>query len=177
MLVIQAFRARQSLDVQRAIIGRSKADKRNIYRWTASTFLSMFVFRRVSFRVGISGAFVMDDWKKQLDVLVEETMAFVRNVSGDASKKIDFRQTVAPRELQGVPELMQLAMAAKVAPPIETLDRESDMIQRCVANFKANQKKFQNEREEYYARTMSAARATQRTPRSHGNDKLIGPTG
>jgi hypothetical protein len=119
------------------------------------------------------GAFVMDEWKKQLDVLVEETMAFVRTVSGDASKKIDFRQTIAPRELQGVPELMQLPMAAKVPPPIDKLDRESDVIQRRVANFKANQKKFQKEREEYYARTMSAARATQWTPRSHDNDKPL----
>ena len=115
----------------------------------------------------------MDEWKRQLDVLVEETMAFVRTVSGDASKKIDFRQTIAPRELQGVPELMQLPMAAKVPPPIDRLDRESDVIQRRVANFKANQKKFQKEREEYYARTMSAARATQRTPRSHDNDKPL----
>jgi len=47
------------------------------------------------------------------------------------------------------------------------------VIQRRVANFKANQKKFQKEREEYYARTMSAARATQRTPRSHDNDKPL----
>lgn len=70
----------------------------------------------------------MDEWKRQLDVLVDETMAFVRTVSGDASKKIDFRQTVAPRELQGVPELMQLPMAAKVPPPIDKLDRESDVI-------------------------------------------------
>ena len=119
------------------------------------------------------GVLVMDEWKRQLDVLVEETMAFVRTVSGDASKKIDFRQTVAPLELQGVPELMQLPMAAKVPPPIDKLDRESEVIQKRVANFKANQKKFQKEREEYYARTMSAARATQWTPRSHDNDKLL----
>jgi hypothetical protein len=44
----------------------------------------------------------------ELGLLVEETMAFVRSVSGDASKKIDFRQTVASRESQGAarhPEL------------------------------------------------------------------------
>jgi len=51
------------------------------------------------------------------------------------------------------------------------------VIQRRVADFKANQKKFQKDREEYYTRTMANARATQWTPRSRGNDKpLIGPS-
>jgi len=36
---------------------------------------------------------------------------------------------------------------------------------------KDTQKKFQQEREEYYERTMKAARATQWTPRSRDNDK------
>ena len=64
------------------------------------------------------GAFVMDEWRKQLDLLVEQTMAFVRTVGDDASKKIDFPQTATPREKQGVPrhpEPMQLQMAAEVS--------------------------------------------------------------
>jgi hypothetical protein len=122
----------------------------------------------------------MDEWKKQLDVLVEETMAFVRTVSGDASKEIDFPQTAAPRESQGVarhPEPMQLPMTAEVSPPKDRLDRERDAIQKRVANFKANQKKFQRDREEYYTRTMATARA-QRISQSRDNDKaLAGPSG
>jgi hypothetical protein len=127
------------------------------------------------------GAFVMDEWKMELGLLVEETMAFVRSVSGDASKKIDFRQTVAPRESQGAarhPEPMQLPMAAEVPPPKDRLDRERVVIQTRVANFKANQKKFQQDREDYYTRTMANARAIQWTPRSGDNDKpLAAPSG
>jgi hypothetical protein len=121
----------------------------------------------------------MDEWKKQLDLLVEETMAFVRTVSDDASKKIDFPQTATPREKQGVrhPEPMQLPMAAEVSTPKDRLDGERDVIQRRVADFKANQRKFQKDREEYYARTMANARATQWTPQSRDNDRpLIGPS-
>jgi hypothetical protein len=98
----------------------------------------------------------MDDWKKQLDLLVEETLSFVRSVGGNASRKIDFAQTVAPRELQGVvrqPEPAQLPMAAEVSPSKVRLDREGDEIHRRVATFKANQKKFQKDREKYYTRT------------------------
>ena len=108
----------------------------------------------------------MDVWKKQLDLLVEETMAFVRTVGDDASKKIDFPQSAAPREKQGVPrhpEPMQLQMAAEVSTPKDRLDGERDVIQRRVADFKANQKRFQKDREEYFARTMANARATQWT--------------
>jgi hypothetical protein len=119
----------------------------------------------------------MNEWKTQLDLLVEETMAFVRVVSG---KKIEFLQTATPQEKQGVPrhpESMRLATAAEVSTPKDGLDGERDMIQRRVANFKANQEKFQKDREEYYARTMANARATRWTPRSGDNDKpLIGPS-
>jgi hypothetical protein len=111
----------------------------------------------------------MDEWKKQLDLLVEETMAFVRIVGDGASKKVDFLQTAMPREKQDVsrhPEPMQLPRAAEISSPKDRLDRERDVIQTRVADFKANQMKFQKDREEYYARTMANARATQWTPRS-----------
>jgi hypothetical protein len=128
----------------------------------------------------VGWAFVMNEWKKELDLLVEETMAFVRSVGDDASKKIDFPQTAAPRESQGVashPEPMQLPMAAEVPTPKDRLDMERDVIQRRVANFKANQKKFQKDREEYYTRTMATARA-QWISQSRDNDKpLTGPSG
>jgi hypothetical protein len=65
------------------------------------------------------------------------------------------------KALRDTPELMQRPMAAEVPPPKDRLDREGDVIKRRVANFKANQKKFQQDREEYYTRTMANARATQ----------------
>lgn len=73
----------------------------------------------------------MDNWKKELDLLVEETMAFARSVGDDGSKKIDFPQTATPRESQGVarhPEPMQLLMAAEVSTSKDRLDRERDVI-------------------------------------------------
>ena len=122
----------------------------------------------------------MGEWKNQLDLLIEETMAFVRTVGDDASKKVDALQALTPRENQGVPrhpEPTQLPMAAEVSTPKDRLGVERDVIQKRVADFKANQKKFQKDREEYYARTMANARANQSTPRSRNNDKsLIGPT-
>jgi hypothetical protein len=53
------------------------------------------------------------------------------------------------------------------------LDMERDIIQTRVANFKANQRKFQQEREDYCTRTMSDARATQWTPPSRDKDKPL----
>ena len=79
----------------------------------------------------MSGGVVMDEWKNQLDLLVEETMAFVRTISEDASKKIDFPQAASPPEKQGVPrhnESMQVPIAAEVSAPKDRLDRERDVI-------------------------------------------------
>jgi hypothetical protein len=44
---------------------------------------------------------------------------------------------------------------------------ERAVIQKRVADFAANQKKFQQEREEYYAKTMADARETQWTAPRH----------
>ena len=62
------------------------------------------------------GVLVMDEWKRQLDVLVEETMAFVRTVSGDASKKIEFRQTIAPGNCKAFPNLCNCQWQPKSRP-------------------------------------------------------------
>jgi hypothetical protein len=54
---------------------------------------------------------------------------------------------------------------------------ERDLIQRRIANFKANQKKFQQDREEYYTRTMADTRANRWAPRSCDSDRLLmGPS-
>jgi hypothetical protein len=50
--------------------------------------------------------------------------------------------------------------------PKERLDMERADIRKRVATFKANQQRFQREREEYYAMTMAKARATQWTPQT-----------
>jgi hypothetical protein len=119
----------------------------------------------------------MHEWKKELDLLVEETMAFVQSIGADASKTIDFPQRIAPTVPQTEAASVHQPMAAEVTTPKDRLDRERDVIQKRVANFKANQKKFQKDREEYYTRTMATARA-QWISQSRDNDKpLTGPSG
>jgi hypothetical protein len=104
----------------------------------------------------------MNDWRKERDLLVEESMAFAQRLRGDAPKRIDFPQTVAKPLSQGI---------AAQPKPMAVEVRERDVIQGRLANFKANQEKFQQEREEYFTRTMANARAMQRTPRSREDDK------
>ena len=110
----------------------------------------------------------MDDWRKQRDLLIEETMVFAQRVRINAPKQFEFPKTVAQPVASGVatqPEPLQLPMSTEVP----TLNGERDLVQRRLANFRALQKKFQQEREEYYTRTMSDARATQWIPRSRIN--------
>jgi hypothetical protein len=81
-------------------------------------------------------------------------------------------RSTAPEHLPVVatqPEPRQLPRAAEVPTPRDRLDTERDVVQRRLANFKAIQKKFQQDREEYYTRTMSEARATQWALRNGDN--------
>jgi hypothetical protein len=116
----------------------------------------------------------MDDWREQRDLLIEETMAFTQRLRSNAPKQFEFPNTI-PQPLSSDvaihPEPWQLPMATEVPTPKDRLDTERDVVQRRLANFKATQKKFQQEREEYYTRTMSAARATQWTSESRDNGR------
>ena len=100
----------------------------------------------------------MNESTRKRDLLIEETLAFVQGVAADAPKTIDLPKPVVP----SVPR----PFVAEVPTTKSRLDMERAVIQRRVGNFKANQEKFQQEREEYYAKTMADARATQWTPRS-----------
>ena len=66
---------------------------------------------------------------------------------------------------------LQLPRAPEVPPPKDRLDTERNVVQSRLANFKATQKKFRQEREDYYTQTMSAARATQWTFESRDNGR------
>jgi hypothetical protein len=116
----------------------------------------------------------MNDWRKQRDLLIEETMAFTQRLRSNAPKQFEFSNTVPQPLSSGVaiqPEPWQLPMAAEVPTPEDRLDTERNVVLRRLANFKATQKKFQQEREEYYTRTMSAVRATQWTSESRDNGR------
>jgi hypothetical protein len=95
----------------------------------------------------------MNEWMKQRDLLIQETLAFVQGIAGEGTKATDLTKPVAP--------LVQRPVVGEVPSPKERIGMERAMIQSRVADFVARQQKFQQEREEYFERTMKAARATQ----------------
>jgi hypothetical protein len=79
-----------------------------------------------------------------------------------------------PKPVEVAPPSSQQPLVKQPAPK-ERLDMERAEIRTRVATFKANQQRFQREREEYYATTMAKARATQWTPpkRDHVRSRQI----
>jgi hypothetical protein len=85
----------------------------------------------------------------QVERTVCQTPSLIENVAVPQSKAAE----AAPLSLQQ-PLVKQLTSK-------ERLNMERADIQKRIAIFKANQQRFQQEREEYYATTMAKARATQ----------------
>jgi hypothetical protein len=79
--------------------------------------------------------------------LVDQTLSFAKNVVVHETNSIEVTPH-SPKQLS----------------PKERLDMQRAEIQNRVATFKANQQRFQQEREEYYAVTMAKVRATRWTP-------------
>jgi hypothetical protein len=116
-------------------------------------------------------------WIRERDALIAQTLAFVQSVSG---KKDDIRQpgavTVAPPVLaaeivsvQTVTVAFELPQADRppvvpppqplpVSPPRMAGDFRSEMQAR-IANFRKHQERFEREREEYCAATLTKLRA------------------
>jgi hypothetical protein len=94
----------------------------------------------------------MNEWMKQRDLLIQETMEFVQKVAANSK--------IAPLVQQVVEATNpQQPLDTKDPAPTDKSDMERAAILRRVANFKANQQRFQREREEYFAGTMAKARA------------------
>jgi hypothetical protein len=102
--------------------------------------------------------FVMNEWTKQRDLLIEETLAFVQGVAVNTSRIPSVQQAVEPKEPA---TSVQKPVIAKDLEPKDKIEMERTVIQRRVANFKAHQERFEREREEYFTTTMAKARATQ----------------
>ena len=81
----------------------------------------------------------MNNWKTDLDALVEETMAFTRGVRVQLPMP---RAVVEPNRL----------------PAINLNNSERDEIRQRVANFKAHQERFAREREDYAASLLERMR-------------------
>lgn len=116
-------------------------------------------------------------WIRERDALIAQTLAFVQSVAG---KKDDFRQpdtaaaapvlaagivsvqamTVAFEQAQAdaLPQIAPQTQAIPAPPPRTGSDFRSEMQTR-IANFKKHQERFEREREEYCAATLTKLRA------------------
>jgi hypothetical protein len=104
----------------------------------------------------------MNEWMKQRDLLIQETMEFVQKVAANSKIVAPLVQQVVEANKPHQP------LDTKDPAPTDKRDMERTAILRRVANFKANQQRFQREREEYFAGTMAKARANQWTPQTLG---------
>jgi hypothetical protein len=101
-------------------------------------------------------------WKKERDLLIAQTMAFVQSVTG---KTADADGGLESRLLETMPanEPVTVARPADVLPVVRvTSTSHSDMrdeIRRRVAAFRDRQQHFDRDRDEYCNATMAKARA------------------
>ncbi len=82
---------------------------------------------------------------------------------GQKPSMVEIVAVAEPKPVEAAPPIPQQPIV-KQPTPKERLDMERAEIRTRVATFKANQQRFQREREEYYATTMAKARATPWTP-------------
>lgn len=110
-------------------------------------------------------------WIRERDALIAQTLAFVQSVSG---RKDDFRQPdtaaaapVLAAEIVSVQAVTVAFEPRQAAPPPQPLpvppsrvagDVRSEMQAR-IANFRKHQERFEREREEYCAATLTKLRA------------------
>jgi hypothetical protein len=105
----------------------------------------------------------MKHWMRERDQLIEQTLAFVEGVAAarparaatagparaEPAKPAERARPVEPPKPEGLAPIKVVAMASERAE-----------IERRVANFKAQQQKFQRAREAHYDAIFSKARAT-----------------
>jgi hypothetical protein len=123
------------------------------------------------------------DWKKERDLLIAQTLAFVQSVAGkkaDVEAVPDGRPEASSHIEAAATEIWEIFERPVVEPPknllvstpIPRIAATSDFrteIQARVMSFRAHQQRFDREREEYFSATLAKARATlrnQTTPNS-----------
>jgi len=101
-------------------------------------------------------------WMRERDQLIEQTMAFVQGVA--AAKPV--RAAAGPAPAESAKPVAQAGPAQPSKPVgiaimgLGPMASERAEIERRVANFKAQQQKFQRAREAHYDAIFSKARAT-----------------
>ena len=109
------------------------------------------------------GVCVMKLWMRERDQLIEQTMAFVQGVAAAKPARV---ASTAPAQAEPAKPVAQAALAEPPRPAgialigLTPLASERAEIERRVANFKAQQQKFQRAREADYDAIFSKARAT-----------------
>lgn len=91
----------------------------------------------------------MNQWMRDRDLLIEETLAFAQRVAAVNPVRIETPTQVKPPN--------SVAMSPIANPKDKLFEREE--IRQRVADFKATQSKFQREREEYFKKTMEKVRS------------------
>jgi hypothetical protein len=99
-------------------------------------------------------------WMRERDQLIEQTLAFVEGVAAARPARIAAAASARaePAKPAGPAEPPKPAGLAPIGPAPMASERAD--IQRRVANFKAQQQKFQRAREAHYDAIFSKARAT-----------------
>jgi hypothetical protein len=117
-------------------------------------------------------------WIRERDALIAQTMAFVQSVTG---KKEDVLQPGAPADspaasvgIIAVEALPLKTVAVEIeplqpppqpqAPPARAIGDFRSEMQARIANFRKHQERFEREREEYCAATLTKLRAAIRDP-------------
>jgi hypothetical protein len=103
-----------------------------------------------------TGVCVMKLWMRERDQLIETTLAFVEGVSGARLRSpVAAPIRTEPPKAEPVRPTEPIAIMLPVSPASERAE-----IERRVAKFKAQQQKFQREREASYTEIFSKTRAT-----------------
>ena len=89
-------------------------------------------------------------WKKKSDLLVEETLTFVQGVAS--------AETDRDERLIQATELIESVLQSELPKPKDRLFRDEQLEKR-LSEFKAVQHRFARERDEFFNKTMSKARA------------------
>jgi hypothetical protein len=106
-------------------------------------------------------------WKKERDLLIAQTLAFVQSVAGkkpEAGKAEATPDVEAPIEameagaIETVEPLREALIKISVLRPVIASDFRAEMQAR-VANFRAHQERFHSERAAYCNATLARARA------------------
>jgi hypothetical protein len=131
-----------------------------------SRFFAVIIHK---FDVSDFKAYVMIEWIKQRDLLIDEALAFAQAVAAN-TPKMALTPVHQPDAAQGFVSSAQRPVAVTESAPRDTPDMERNAILRRVANFKAHQERFQREREDYFQKTMAKAQSDKWIPQSR--DKL-----